>query len=1462
MARGRAWRTLLVALVSVLMLSCQRQDDGWQAGDGAETTNQTETSHGEFALVSVESSGKGRVVELNLALDIDEDQLRALQYSEDNATGALAGYEIPEEEKALMILRKVGDPAATTYVEVKWRQRSSTSVQLEKMTVPLATETITSADQWYISFILGGTSYDRTTGAVTMGSSTAEELPTSGLVEMPYSTAWARLVLTEAEGKISGKLPESGSKLTFRPMGALLRLQYYNDMLESYTAERLTISTNAWRHRGTFSNMGYEDAALEGQYPVWTPMAEGSGGTSPQVASWSYTFGTEAGSTSQALTLPAGAGWSVDRTVWVWGMPTGVADASTDTAIDMDVRPATQPTASVRSARTYSKKGHRALKSGRTYRLSNILTSEPIISEIYYQYVPRSINADQPTANRNYSIVEIYNPTASPVDLSRYALARLVPESATGRNLFFTSGGTNTPDPAIAAPVPLITVTGSASAIAGFSANRTSYPEPWYKSIYGTPEATLAPGRTLLIGAGGYIHTTNLPSKNIDLFTAQLSLEGIYTGTQTIRELERLDYPRAGMQADSAVRAGFAQAMVAIDNSSNKDRDPNPYGVGGVLQLGNGHGIALLRSTVQSDGTYRVEVVDTSVPLGNATSATSYRSELLQQIKASSDYAPASLDHNATMSYSVVRASGVNFPTAEHQPTEWIVSANENDGIKSIGTRDYVAGLTPFGRNYSGYDVANNPKRNPFWGSKRFVPIVKGWADVPETGQNVFNLGVSEVEGEYVLVPVASATASEEQAAYPIGSSYDGRYDTFYHSRNRGDSPQFPIILTYHLEEAQTLSHIIYYPRDQNGSINAYELEVTYEDNSKETVLNTSLGSPTVATRITWPGIEDRKIKTVVFKVKSTYYGVLAVREMEFHRRSDNYFDSSRLFADLACTELKAGVTLEEINAEPNVFFREMARRMLQGTYPREFRIADYEAYPTSDLQREVNKTQFRYSMFDNPTGIVATAGEELVVLVGETRGFPLTMRVQNPENGFGGDSYELSPGLNKIRISRSGLVYIMYNVPQIEINRTTYPDIRVHFANGTGKVNGYYDVQDPKLSERWSELLSKATYTAFDVLGEHSHLIFPTSSFRQNTPSGKILIGLYDKVVRSEMELQGLVKYGRAFRNRMLFYVSYGGYMYATPYYTGYHHSTMNTLTTPSVFVEWPWGVAHEVGHMNQTVGLNWGGLIEISNNIQSLYVEESVFGNPSRSIRNDWYTTAWNALYRTNKTLTTESKANNSLIPFWQLELYFGNVLGRTPQLQSDKGGFFPDLYELLRTTNIPNNLSDPVQNGDQQVNMAYYASKVAGMDLTHFFEQWGFFRLADNEEHRNTYDNAFRITVTQDKVDAVKARIRDLGLTPPPMALEYITSLNWRMFETLRPIAIGTASRSGRVMTMFGWSNVVAWEVVDASGRLLYTSTGRISAEATSDTFTIDFDWVSGYQVRAIAADGSRIVVSQIQ
>ena len=247
---------------------------------------------------------------------------------------------------------------------------------------------------------------------------------------------------------------------------------------------------------------------------------------------------------------------------------------------------------------------------------------------------------------------------------------------------------------------------------------------------------------------------------------------------------------------------------------------------------------------------------------------------------------------------------------------------------------------------------------------------------------------------------------------------------------------------------------------------------------------------------------------------------------MEFFTKNPVNFDYSTLFTDASCSELKTGITEDDIAQCEYPFFKNIAYYMIKGKYPAEFRISEFKAYPNPDIQSETHKTN-PYSQLDNPTGISVKAGENLIVLVGDTHGYDIGLRVQNldaPENdGFGGVTYLLNQGINKFTISEQGLVYVMYVTKTLD-DPAAAP-VKIHFASG--KVNGYFDSQNPEHNGRWSELLNKATNRYFDVLGKYAHLTFETSDLRTYTGSkGDELIDLYDKIVYSEQQLLGLEKY------------------------------------------------------------------------------------------------------------------------------------------------------------------------------------------------------------------------------------------------------------------------------------------------------------------------------------------------
>ena len=117
-------------------------------------------------------------------------------------------------------------------------------------------------------------------------------------------------------------------------------------------------------------------------------------------------------------------------------------------------------------------------------------------------------------------------------------------------------------------------------------------------------------------------------------------------------------------------------------------------------------------------------------------------------------------------------------------------------------------------------------------------------------------------------------------------------------------------------------------------------------------------------------------------------------------------------------------------------FFKNIAYYMYRQKYPREFRIAEFKAYPHPDIQKAINKTS-AYSLLDNPTGIYVAQGQELVVLVADAHNEDMGICIQNLDkpggDGFGGDTYPLTTGVNKIKVKNKGLVYVIYHTTSLE---------------------------------------------------------------------------------------------------------------------------------------------------------------------------------------------------------------------------------------------------------------------------------------------------------------------------------------------------------------------------------------------------------------------------------------------
>lgn len=658
-----------------------------------------------------------------------------------------------------------------------------------------------------------------------------------------------------------------------------------------------------------------------------------------------------------------------------------------------------------------------------------------------------------------------------------------------------------------------------------------------------------------------------------------------------------------------------------------------------------------------------------------------------------------------------------------------------------------------------------------------------------------------------IKIKVISATASSFQQGGEIAKSYDDNMGTLYHSNlDNSSSDYFPITLEYNLEKVEQLDYIIYHPREDNkniGNFKVVDVLVSTESRPGFTLVKTvDLEGSNTPSKIAFdePIIEPTTVRFVVKSGVGAGQGFASCAEMEFYTIDPDGFDPLTIFTDESYSELKEGVTEDDILSIKATFFKNMAYYIYLGVYPSEFRIQEYKAWPSPDKFANENKIS-AYSLLDNPTGIQVKSGEELLVFVGPTHGFNnLRIKVQNLDypNGDGyslnSSFYSLKEGVNKIVMDRDGLLYVFYHTE----NYKNASPIKIHFA--TGQVNGYFDSQKHDKSD-WKRLLNAATDKHFDVVGKYAHMTFPTASFKQHTKDGLALVQAYDSLVFWEQDFMGFHKYGRYPVNRMYFNVMYGSsYMYATANRTSYSEGTMaDVMCDINRFKEKCWGPAHEVGHVHQTrPGLKWHGTTEVTNNIHSMYVQH-MFGKPPYLMEtvaggySNYYEKAYRFAFVNRIAHPVEKDYFCKLVPFWQLQVYFASAIGMPD--------FYKDLYEQIR---IRPDKSTP---GEQQLEFVKIASEIANMNLTEFFEYWGF--LSPVDAVINDYGEQ-RFVVTQSQIEKIKSEVDALNLPDPEFPIHYVCDDNWRNIKNRSEIKEGSATRTGNTFKMNGWDNVMAYEV----------------------------------------------------
>ena len=763
------------------------------------------------------------------------------------------------------------------------------------------------------------------------------------------------------------------------------------------------------------------------------------------------------------------------------------------------------------------------------------------------------------------------------------------------------------------------------------------------------------------------------------------------------------------------------------------------------------------------------------------------------------------------------------------------------------------------------------------------------------------NTSAKDLPQDYRL-KIASAVANQAQGGEGIERSYDGDFNTLYHSPY--GSTEFPVVLTYNLQFPSHVDYLIYTPRSsaggQNGNFGEVKVYCATSDNPSEFKLVTQkdLEQSSSSSTIDLGENGVDQVVAVRLEVLSGYGNFASCAEMAFYTRNhelDGMF--SPYFEDALCTRLKPGVDEAAIAKIANPYVKMLAYNVFADpTYSEsKYRIGTFEAYETlSTLASRLKVSS--YNAYENPTGLYFEEGKPLVVFVEGIGEDPVSLKIKNFGQAYEGEpqsesSYSLKNGINVITPLNRGNGYVSYYTD----NYKNAPSVKMHFALAT--ENGYFDLERGDTNEDWIELLKNAKSDIIDLRTKRVQLAYPTARFKQYCPENGVELALLsDSTVYYERDIMGLWDEKEP-KNRQFARVVWGGFMFADGIGVAAHDNSLEGWMRPDAFG--PWGFAHELGHVNQVrPGLKWVGCGETTNNIYAAwvdhkigdgshrleseqtgvadysglrggrfntYLEENVRKGKSWQLADgpDYYGSeyvekvvknqdyAGNVLSQDTTVLTRNFDHFVKLVPFWQLQLYCQEA-GYSPKV-------FGKVIETLRKDDDSN-----MSNGMHQMRFMRLVCDSTGLDFLDFFEKAGMLRPINAfiEDY-----GADWLKISESMIQELRDYVAEKGYKKPEGEINYISARNWKIYRDRLPlegaaVGEGCSEVSGRIKVMHDvWKNAVAFETYDAEGNLLRISMGGLGEDTDDGYKFTQVLWPQtstekAAYIMAVGWDGTRI------
>ena len=501
-----------------------------------------------------------------------------------------------------------------------------------------------------------------------------------------------------------------------------------------------------------------------------------------------------------------------------------------------------------------------------------------------------------------------------------------------------------------------------------------------------------------------------------------------------------------------------------------------------------------------------------------------------------------------------------------------------------------------------------------------------------------------------------------------------------------------------------------------------------------------------------WSFEEVEVTQEEIDAARDEYNGFLNLKQ----NKQALYKQFSKIFKDKICSELLdayAAMTDEQMREALAGFPVQLINIALKvknnnwAEYEKEFRVAQYTPYSKALDWAGYMRTN-AYSELNSPTGITCKQGDALLIFVDQQVYLPavLTLNEVKGSNAMSSTSTYLYEGLNVVTASHDCTLFITY---QVETSRDEsskkiddFSKVGIHIQGGT--LNGYFD-KSRHTNEDWVKMLNtimkneivnvKGDYTLFHMHRDKVVPVCPDNIYES--------ISGWDTIVRWELELMGGMPYRDRWNNLMLCCDGEGSYMFATAYYTYYEYSTLPDILPWEKVRNNPgyvWGPAHEIGHMNQGA-INIVSCTEVSNNLFANMVVQKLGKTTTRGMKVEQCITDW-----TNKVpFPLRSEVFSKTRMYYQLYMYFHEAGHDTT--------FYPRLFEYLRETQLSGTSS--VNAKFNQLRFAEACCEIAQMDMSEFFDAWGFFEPMNNA-HVGDYGDYY-VFLTEEDAEASRARMQ---------------------------------------------------------------------------------------------------------